>query len=186
LLQVLSYAQVVLQAIPIMLGEASEWPPGRTEQQKLDTVLSLDALAHAADAPHGHLQMLYDLNLRIALADTEQCRLWTNACCRIQRAWRWNRFRLKVMADLDHPACTQPLVLAMESALQIHGIEHLLKARPVFALSSQLHCLGVEWVTLELLDAVCVGGSWTMFSHLPGREVLWHALTCIRSGHSSV
>lgn len=127
-MQVLSYAQVVIQAIPVLLGEDSEWPPGRTEEQKLKKVHTLDQLVHAADAPHGQLRMLYDLNLRIGCADAQQSRKWTRAARSIQRAWRWKRFRLLVMANLDHRAHTNPLVLAMEHGLQMHGIEHLIKA----------------------------------------------------------
>lgn len=107
-IQVLAYTNLVRQALPTLLNDGGD-------MQEIERI-----------ATPGQLQMLYDIRLNILIADPTTGRPLHGAVRVLQRVRRSHRIRRMVLADLERRAGCQPLVNAMETAMQAHGIEHLL------------------------------------------------------------
>lgn len=107
-LQVIAYTDLVRRALPTLLNDGGD-------------MLDIERIATP-----GQVQMLYNIRLNIQLANPSTGGPLRSAVRMLQRMRRHHRVRHLVLADLERRAGYQPLVYAMEQAMQTHGIDSLM------------------------------------------------------------
>lgn len=123
MVQVIAYTDLVRRALPTLLKDGG------------------DMLDFERIAPPGQVQMLYDIRLNIQLANPITRGPLHSAVRMLQRMRRHHRVRRLVLADLERRAGYEPLVCAMEQAMQSHGIDHLMPVRvsPYYVTTCRWH-----------------------------------------------